>query len=109
MLAAGARLRLAAASVGLQPTLFLGTGLADRTIRPLWQYAAAAALCAAGTPLVWKTYSGITHNGGVNAAFDVELRFVRSVLANKPVASSCNNLVAPGATQAAAAGIPFND
>src|SRR5206468_3226971 len=83
----------------------LGTGLADRTIPPQHQYAAAAALCAAGNPLVWKTYPGITHNGGVNVAFDDELRFVRSALANQPIASSCGSLVAPGAPQAATAGI----
>jgi len=62
--------------VRMPAPLFLGTGLADRTIPPQHQYAAAAALCAAGNPLAWKTYPGITHNGGVNAAFDDELAFV---------------------------------
>ena len=95
--------------VRMPAPLFLGTGLADRTIPPQHQYAAAAALCAAGNPLVWKTYPGITHNGGVNAAFDDELRFVRSALANQPIASNCGSLVAPDAPQAATAGIPFND
>lgn len=95
--------------VRMPAPLFLGTGLADRTIPPPHQYAAVAALCAAGNPLVWKTYPGITHNGGVNAAFDDELRFVRSVFANEPVASNCGSLVAPGAPQPATAGIPFND
>ena len=95
--------------VRMPAPLFLGTGLADRTIAPRHQHAAVAALCAAGNPLVWKTYPGITHNGGVNAAFDDELRFVRSALANQPTASDCGHLVAPGDPQASAAGIPFND
>ncbi len=68
--------------VRLPAPLFLGTGLADRTVLPRRQYAAAAALCAAGNPLLWKTYAGITHNGIVHAAFDDELRFVRRVLTN---------------------------
>ena len=50
---------------------------------PRRQYAAAAALCAAGSPLLWKSYPGITHNGIVNAAFDDELHFVRGVLAKR--------------------------
>jgi dienelactone hydrolase len=95
--------------VRMPAPLFLGTGLADRTIPPQRQYAAAAALCAAGTTLVWKTYPGITHGGGVHAAFDDELHFVRGVFAKQPVASNCGNLVAPGAPQPAATGIPFND
>lgn len=96
-------------SVRMPAPVFLGTGLADRTIPPRRQYAAAAALCAAGSPLVWKSYPGITHAGGVNAAFDDELKFVRDVLAGRPVQSTCANLIAPGAPQAAIAGIPFND
>jgi hypothetical protein len=95
--------------VRMPAPLFLGTGLADHTIPPQRQYAAAAALCAAGTPLVWKTYPGITHEGSVNAAFGDALQFVRSALANEPIASNCGSLVAPGAPQPATPGIPFND
>jgi hypothetical protein len=60
--------------------LFLATGLADRTLSPYHQYAAVAALCAAGNPLEWKTYAGITHNGIVNTAFADELTFVQGCL-----------------------------
>lgn len=95
--------------VRLPAPLFLGTGLADRTIPPRRQYAAVAALCKAGNPLVWKTYAGITHNGGVNAAFDDELRFVRGVFANQAQASNCATIAEPGAPQAVTAGIRFND
>src|SRR5207302_3284920 len=90
--------------VRMPAPVFLGTGLADRTIPPRRQYAAAAALCAAGNPLVWKTYPGITHNGGVHAAFDDELSFVRGALSGRPMASNCDRLVAPGAPQPATTG-----
>jgi hypothetical protein len=89
--------------------LFLGTGLADRTIPPRRQYAAAAALCEAGNPLVWKTYSGITHNGIVNAAFDDELRFVRNVFAGVANETNCATLAEPGVPGPVTAGIRFND
>ena len=95
--------------VRMPAPVFLGTGLADHTIPPEHQHAAAAALCAAGNPLVWKTYPGITHSGGVNAAFDDELNFVRSALAGRPVASNCDHLVKPGAPQPATPGVPFNE
>lgn len=95
--------------VRMPAPLFLGTGLADRTIPPQRQYAAAAALCAAGNPLVWKAYEGITHNGIVNAAFQSELAFVRNVLAGRQNESNCQQLSAPGVPGPALAGIPFND
>lgn len=95
--------------VALPAPLFLGTGLADRTIPPRRQYAAAAALCEAGNPLVWKTYAGITHNGIVNAAFEDELRFVRAVRANAPQESNCGTITEPGLPGPATAGIRFND
>jgi hypothetical protein len=95
--------------VRMPAPLFLGTGLADRTIPPRRQYAAATALCAAGNPLLWKAYPGITHNGIVNAAFRDELAFVRNVLAGTPNASNCQQLVEPGMPGAALAGVPFNE
>ena len=95
--------------VRMHAPLFLGTGLADRTIPPQHQYAAAAALCTAGNPLLWKTYPGITHNGGVNAAFDDELVFVRSAMAGQRMPSNCDRLVTPDVPQPASPGVPFND
>jgi len=96
-------------AVRLPAPVFLGTGLADRTIPPRRQHAAAAALCAAGNPLVWKTYAGITHNGIVNAAFDDEVAFVRRALSSPANESNCSTLTEPGAAGPATAGIPFND
>jgi hypothetical protein len=95
--------------VRMPAPLFLGTGLADRTIPPQRQYAAAAALCAAGNPLVWKTYEGVTHNGIVNAAFRDELAFVRNALAGRQDESNCRQLVEPGAPGTPSPGIPFNE
>ena len=95
--------------VRMPAPLFLGTGLADRTIPPRRQYAAAAALCAAGNPLVWKAYPGITHNGIVNAAFRDELAFVKNVLAGTANESNCQQIAEPGVPGAALAGVPFNE
>jgi hypothetical protein len=89
--------------------LFLGTGLADRTLPPRRQYAAAAALCAAGNTVTWHTYRGITHNGIVNAAFDDELAFVRRILRGEAEAGNCHALAEPGAPGTPAPGIRFND
>jgi len=95
--------------VRMPAPLFLGTGLADRLVVPRRQYGVAAALCAAGNPVVWKTYPGITHNGIVNAAFDDELAFVRRLLVNQSPESNCGTLSEPGAPGTAAVGIRFND
>jgi hypothetical protein len=95
--------------VRMPAPLFLGTGLADRTIPPRKQYAAAVAMCAAGNPVLWKTYPGITHNGIVNAAFDDELGFVRRAFAGQAQESNCSAIVEPGAPGPVTAGIRFND
>jgi len=95
--------------VRMPAPVFLGTGLADRTVPPRRQYGAAAALCATGSPLVWKTYDGVTHNGIVNAAFDDELRFVRRALANELPESNCAAIAEPGLPGPVKAGIAFND
>lgn len=89
--------------------VMLGTGLADTTLVPRRQYAAVTALCAAGSDIVWKTYPGATHNGGLNASFPDALAFVQAVLAGKSPASTCNALAQPGAPEPRTADIPFND
>nr|WP_245329102.1 prolyl oligopeptidase family serine peptidase [Bradyrhizobium centrolobii] len=68
---------------GLPVPVLLGTGLADSVLPPLRQSAAVAALCGAGNDVVWKTYPGVTHNGGVNAAFRDALAFFKEVLAGR--------------------------
>jgi hypothetical protein len=95
--------------VGIPLPLFLGTGLADRTIPPRRQFAAAAALCVAGNNVLWKAYPGITHNGIVHAAFDDELAFVRLAMTGQSIESNCATLVEPGPPSPPTAGIRFND
>lgn len=95
--------------VQLPVPAMLGTGLADTTLVPRRQYMAVSALCAAGSDIVWKTYPGATHNGGLNASFPDALAFVQAVLAGKSPASTCNALAQPGDPEARAAGIPFNN
>lgn len=89
--------------------LFLATGLADHTLSPEHQYAAVAALCAAGNPVEWKTYSGITHNGIVNTAFDDELAFVTTVFSGKKAVDSCHALTKPGEPETAKRDILYNN
>lgn len=95
--------------VRLPVPILLGTGLADSVLPPLRQYAAVAALCAAGNDAVWKTYPGITHNGGVNAAFPDALAFFKDVLAGRKPAGNCADIVAPGLPTEPTKNIPFND
>lgn len=95
--------------VQLPMPVFLGTGLADRTVPPAHQHRAATALCAAGTSLVWRGYAGITHNGIVNAAFEDERVFVRQALAGLPVAGNCGQTSAPGPAEKPAQDVLYND
>ncbi|SKA38898.1 Secretory lipase [Enhydrobacter aerosaccus] len=95
--------------VRLPVPVMLGTGLADRTLVPRRQYAAVAALCSAGNDIVWKTYVGATHNGGLNASFPDALAFFRAALAGNKPTSTCNALVEPAEPTIPATNIPFND
>lgn len=96
-------------AVRLPVPILLGTGLADSTLVPTRQYAAVSAFCAAGNELVWKTYPGASHNGGLNAAFADALSFFRDRLEGRKPQSNCGSIAEPGAPTAPASGIPFND
>lgn len=96
-------------AVRLKVPLLLGTGLADSTLVPTRQYAEVAALCAAGNDVVWKTYPGATHNGGLNAAFPDALAFFRGMLAGQKPQSNCAGITEPGPPGEVAQGIAFND
>lgn len=89
--------------------VFLATGLADKSIYPQRQYAAVAALCAAGSHVVWKTYAGVSHNGTVHAAYSDELAFVQAALAGKPMPSNCASIADPGPPGEPLPGFKFND
>jgi dienelactone hydrolase len=89
--------------------VFLATGLADKLIPPQRQYTAVAALCAANSNVVWKTYAGVTHNGTVHAAYSDELAFVQASLAGSPIQSNCDSISDPGSPGEPLPGFKFND
>jgi secretory lipase len=89
--------------------VFLATGLADKSIYPQRQYAAVAALCAAGSHVVWKAYAGVSHNGTVHAAYPDELVFVQAALAGNPMQSNCASISDPGLPGDPLPGFKFND
>jgi len=89
--------------------VFLATGLADKSIYPQRQYAAVAALCAAGSHVVWKAYAGVSHNGTVHAAYPDELAFVQAALAGNPMQSNCAAIADPGLPGDPLPGFKFND
>ncbi|WP_426435852.1 lipase family protein [Bradyrhizobium genosp. P] len=89
--------------------VLLGTGLADSTLVPTRQYAEVAALCAVGNAVIWKTYPGATHNGGLHAAFPDALAFFRDALTGRKPQSNCAGIAEPGPPGEATKGIAFND
>lgn len=95
--------------VKLPVPVLLGTGQADKVLVPRRQFAAVEALCSAGSDIVWKTYPGATHNGGLLASFPDALALFKTVLAGQKVASNCSSVVEPGAPTAPGQGLLFND
>jgi alpha-beta hydrolase superfamily lysophospholipase len=96
-------------AVRLKVPMLLGTGLADSTLVPTRQYAEVAAFCAAGNDVLWKTYPGATHNGGLNAAFADALAFFRGMLSGERPQSNCAGIAEPGPPGEVAKGVAFND
>lgn len=95
--------------VKLPVPVLLGTGLADSLLVPKRQYAAVVAFCSAGSEIVWKTYAGATHNGGLLASFPDALAMFRAVLAGQKVASNCSTAAEPDAPGPRGQGLLFND
>jgi hypothetical protein len=95
--------------VKLPVPVLLGTGQADKTLVPRRQFAAVKALCAAGSDIVWKSYPGATHNGGLLASFPDALAMFKSVLAGEKVTSNCSSVAEPGDPTAPGQGLLFND
>lgn len=95
--------------VKLPVPVLLGTGLADKTLSPRRQYAAVKAFCSAGSDIVWKTYAGATHNGGLHASFSDALGLFRAVLAGQEVTSNCGSVAEPGPPTTPGAGLLFNE
>jgi hypothetical protein len=95
--------------VKLPVPVLLGTGLADKTLSPRRQFAAVRAFCSAGSDIVWKTYAGATHNGGLLASFPDALAMFKAVLAGQTVASNCTSVAEPGLPGEPGQGLLFND
>ncbi|WLG93731.1 lipase family protein [Pseudomonas sp. FP198] len=89
--------------------LFIATGQADQTIAPERQYAVAAALCAAGNPVMWRTYEGLGHDGVLHGSLDDVFAFVDAWFDGQNHASNCSNLQKPGAPGERDVAAPFND
>jgi acetyl esterase/lipase len=89
--------------------LFIATGQADQTITPERQYAVAAALCAAGNPVTWRTYEGLGHDGVLHGSLDDVFAFVDAWFDGQIHASNCSNLQKPGAPGERDVAAPFND
>lgn len=89
--------------------LFIATGQADHTITPERQYAVAAALCAAGNPVTWRTYEGLGHDGVLHGSLDDVFAFVDAWFDGQNHASNCSNLQKPGAPGERDVAAPFND
>jgi acetyl esterase/lipase len=89
--------------------LFIATGQSDQTITPERQYAVAAALCAAGNPVTWRTYEGLGHDGVLHGSLDDALAFVEARFDGQDHGSNCSTLQKPGAPGERDMAAPFND
>ena len=89
--------------------IFVGTGLADGEAGTAQQYNAVAGMCTAGTPVEWRTYPGLTHNGAVNVSLRDSLPFVQRLMSGRAIAGTCGHIDPPGPPQPADKSVPFND
>jgi dienelactone hydrolase len=69
--------------------VFLGQGLADRTIPPPLTAQMGVKLCQLGTPVDSRTYPGVNHIGLPHAADRDVLAWVRDRFGGKPAPSNC--------------------
>lgn len=89
--------------------LFIASGQADRTITPERQYAVAAALCAVGNAVTWRTYEGLGHDGVLHGSLEDAFAFVRARLDGQDFGSNCAALQRPGPPGERDEGALFND
>lgn len=89
--------------------LFIASGQADRTITPERQYAVAAALCAVGNAVTWRTYEGLGHDGVLHGSLEDAFAFVRARLDGQDFGSNCATLQRPGPPGERDEGALFND
>lgn len=89
--------------------LLIATGQADETITPVRQYAVAAALCAAGNQVIWRTYEGLGHDGVLHGSLDDAFAFVEAQLDGSGPGSNCSTLQRPGPPGERDTTAPFNN
>lgn len=89
--------------------VFAGTGLADGEAGVNGQYNAVAAMCDAGTHVLWKRYPGMTHNGAVNVSLKDSIPFVKRLLAGQKPQKNCASIKPPGPVEAALPNVPWNN
>jgi hypothetical protein len=89
--------------------ILIGTGLADATITPEYQFAAASALCAADNTVLWRTYPKMGHDGALHASVPDTVAFARSLLNGEQVQSNCATIKRPGPPQERDPDAPFNE
>jgi pimeloyl-ACP methyl ester carboxylesterase len=73
----------------LAQPVFMGIGGKDLDVPTAMQQKLAQDACQAGSRIQARVYPGLDHSGTVNASLKDSLPFVRSLLAGKPVASTC--------------------
>lgn len=98
-----------APSTPLGLPVFVGTGLADATLPPERQYAAVAAMCAAGDAVEWRRYAGHGHDGALHGSFEDSLAFAARALRGQAALTACPKLERPGPPEARRPDLPFND
>lgn len=92
----------------LSMPVFVGTGLADGEAGVTQQYNAVAAMCDAGTHVLWRQYPGLTHNGAVNVSTRDSVPFALGLLRGRSGESSCATIRPLRTVEAATPGIPWN-
>jgi len=77
------------ATLKLAQPVFMGIGGKDVDVPTAMQQSLAREACKAGSRIQAHVYPDMDHSGTVNASLKDSLPFVRSLLAGKPVASTC--------------------
>lgn len=79
----------------IEVPLMIATGLADDTVTPIRQYAAASALCASGNNVTWLTYRGLDHDDAMHGSFEDSLTFARTLMTGEKVSPNCAQISEP--------------
>ncbi|TCT07822.1 lipase family protein [Aquabacter spiritensis] len=93
-LAMGARNEPGALALSV-PTLVM-QGTADQTVRPKDTDGMVRALCASGNAVLYKAYSGQSHDGVMAAGAQDALGFLADRFAGKPAETNCTDLPRAG-------------